>query len=413
MVSTLTMHILFLTDNFPPEGNAPATRTFEHVREWVNTGHKVTVITCAPNFPEGRVFEGYKNKWLLREKIEGINIWRVKTYITANDGFIKRTIDFISFMFSSFLFGLFVKNVQVVIGTSPQFFTIISAWALGKCKRVPFVFELRDLWPASISAVGIINSPLIIYILEKLEVFLYHQASLIIFVTQSFKFELQNKGVPTEKIVVLPNGVDLAKYKPLLSKDAEFSKKYHLKDKFVAGYIGTHGLAHGLDTIIQTAELLKDDNDIRIVFAGGGADRNRLEELVKADRLQNVVMIQRQPKELMQKLWSVCDVSLVTLKNKSLFSTVVPSKIYESMAMKLPIIISVPEGEATKIIRSKNCGLIVAPENPIDLAQAVKKLKEDKALYQALSANSVLAAQRYDRKYLANEMLSYLKDRVT
>ena len=275
------------------------------------------------------------------------------------------------------------------------------------------MFELRDLWPASISAVGVINSPLIIYILEKLEVFLYRQASLIISVTHSFKLELQNKGIPAKKIEVLPNGVDLAKYKPLLSKDAEFSKRYNLKDKFVAGYIGTHGLAHGLDTIIQTAILLKDDNDIRIVFAGGGADRNRLEELVKADRLQNVVMIQRQPKELMQKLWSICDVSLVTLKNRSLFSTVIPSKIFESMAMKLPVIISVPEGEATKIIRSKNCGLIVAPENPIDLAQAVKKLKEDKALHQALSANSVLAAQRYDRKYLANKMLSFLKDQVT
>ena len=123
------MHILFVTDNFPPEGNAPATRTFEHACEWVDKGHKVTVITSAPNFPEGKVFEGYKNKWLSKENTQGINVWRVKTYITANEGFIKRTIDFVSFMVSSLFFGLFTRKIDVVIGTSPQFFTVISAWA--------------------------------------------------------------------------------------------------------------------------------------------------------------------------------------------------------------------------------------------------------------------------------------------
>ena len=166
------MHILFVTDNFPPEGNAPATRTFEHAREWVSKGHKVTVITCAPNFPEGKVFDGYKNRWLSKETIEDINVWRVKTYITANEGFIKRTIDFVSFMICSLFFGLFVGKVDVVVGTSPQFFTVISAWALALFKRVPFVFELRDVWPASIAAVGAMRGSWIINILEKLELFL-------------------------------------------------------------------------------------------------------------------------------------------------------------------------------------------------------------------------------------------------
>ena len=181
------MHILFLTDNFPPEGNAPATRTFEHTREWVKQGHKVTVITCAPNFPEGKVFDGYQNKWLSKERIEGIDVWRVKTYITANEGFLKRTLDFVSFMLSSFLFGLFSKKVDVVVGTSPQFFTVISAWALAKLKRVPFIFELRDIWPASITAVGAMKKSKMISLLEKIEMFLYRQADSIISVTHSFK----------------------------------------------------------------------------------------------------------------------------------------------------------------------------------------------------------------------------------
>jgi glycosyltransferase involved in cell wall biosynthesis len=406
------MHILFLTDNFPPEGNAPASRTFEHAREWVDKGHKVTVITCAPNFPEGIVFEGYTNKWLSKQKIKGISVWRVKTYITANQGFIKRTIDFISFMVSSMFFGLFIRKVDVVVGTSPQFFTVISAWALAKIKRVPFVFELRDIWPASITAVGAMRGSWIIEILEKLELFLYRQANLIISVTHSFKSELQNRGVSADKIKVVLNGVDVLKYKRLPEKDKEFSEKYHLQGKFVAGYIGTHGLAHALDGIIEAAELLKVEDDIRVVFAGGGADRSRLERLVETRGLSNVVMIPRQPKENMQKIWSLCDVSLVSLRDTPLFSTVIPSKIFESMAMGLPIIISVPEGESTDIIRTQKVGLVIPPENSNGFVKAILKLEKDEDLYRDLADHSLLAASNFNRKILALEMLSHIEELV-
>lgn len=404
------MHILFLTDNFPPEGNAPATRTFEHAREWVDKGHKVTIITCAPNFPEGKVFEGYKNKWLSKGKIEGINVWRVKTYITANEGFIKRTIDFISFMLSSLFFGLFTRKVDVVIGTSPQFFTVISAWALAKFKRVPFVFELRDIWPASIIAVGAMKGSWIIKVLEKLELFLYHQADLIISVTHSFKQELKYRGVSPDKIKVVLNGVDLSKYKPLPERDKALSKEFKLQGKFVAGYIGTHGLAHALDSIVEAAELVKTESDIRIVFAGGGADRARLEKLVEARNLSNVVMIPRQAKENMPKIWSLCDVSLVSLKDTPLFSTVIPSKIYESMAMSLPIIISVPEGESTQIIRTQKAGLVIPPENPYRLAEALLKIKNDDDMYNTYAKNGFLAANKFNRRKLSIEMLDYMVD---
>ncbi len=403
------MHILFLTDNFPPEGNAPATRTFEHAREWVKLGHKVTVITCAPNFPEGKVFDGYRNEWLSKQKIEEINVWRVKTYIAANQGFLRRTIDFISFMFSSLFFGLFTRKVDVVIGTSPQFFTVISAWALAKLKRVPFVFELRDIWPASIKAVGVMKNSLILNMLERLELFLYHQANLIISVTNSFKSNLVNRGVPSEKIKVVFNGVDLSKYKPLPEKDKSFSKEFKLQDKFVAGYIGTHGKAHALENIIKVAELLKTESDIRIVFAGGGADRERLKNLVEISGLSNVVMIPRQPKENMQKIWSLCDLSLVTLKDTPLFSTVIPSKIFESMSMMIPIIISVPEGESTEIIRKENLGVIVPPENPKKLAEALLMIKNDNDMYNIYAKNGFLASKKFSRRKLSIEMLKYIE----
>jgi len=407
------LHILFITDNFPPEGNAPATRTFEHTREWVDKGHKVTVITCAPNFPEGKVFEGYKNKWLSKQIIEGINVWRVKTYITANEGFIKRTIDFISFMLSSLLFGLFTRKVDVVIGTSPQFFTVISAWALAKFKRIPFVFELRDIWPASITAVGAMRGSWIINILEKLELFMYGQADLIISVTQSFKLDLQNRGVSADKIKLVLNGVDLERYTPFQEKDESLADKYELKNKFVIGYIGTHGLAHALENVIEAAELIAKEDNIRIVFAGGGADRSRLEKIVSERGLENIVMIPRQPKDKMPQVWSLCDISLVHLKDAPLFKTVIPSKIFESMAMGLPIIIAVPIGEATNIIEEYMAGISVSPGCPTELSEKFLELAKDKELVRKLSNQSLNAAQNFDRKKLALEMLKYIKDVVS
>tara|TARA_Y100001935_G_scaffold181986_1_gene150746 strand:- start:10575 stop:11804 length:1230 start_codon:yes stop_codon:yes gene_type:complete len=406
------MHILFLTDNFPPEGNAPASRTFEHAREWYKKGHKITVITSAPNFPEGKVFDGYKNKFLSIEEIEGINVWRVKTYIASNKGFYKRILDFISFMISSFLFGIFVKKPDVVIGTSPQFFTVISAWAIAKFKRKPFIFELRDIWPASITAVGAMQDSFIIKLLEKAELFLYEQADLIISVTKSFKLELEKRGVLPTKIMYVPNGVDLEKIKPL-PKDESLSNKYNLDNKFVAAYIGTHGLAHSLEHIVEAAEILKDHKDLKIVFAGGGAVKENIKSLVNQKCLKNVVMIPAQPKDQMRKLWSLCDVSLVTLKDKELFKTVIPSKIFESMAMQKPVIISIPNGESTKIVESNNCGVVIPPENEVALSEAILTLKKNKALLGELGNNSLKASQEYNRKVLACKMLSYIEQMVT
>jgi glycosyltransferase involved in cell wall biosynthesis len=403
------MHILFLTDNFPPEGNAPATRTYEHAREWVKLGHKVTIITGAPNFPEGKVFKGYRNSWYSKSIIDGIEVRRVKTYITANEGFAKRIIDFMSFMITSFFAGLFVKKLDVIIGTSPQFFTAISAWALAAIRFKPFVFELRDIWPASITAVGAMGRTLPIRILEKIEMFLYRRADKIISVTHSFKSELIERGIEGNKIDVILNGVDLSKYEPTLHKDESFAEQYALTDKFVVGYVGTHGLAHSLDKIVEAAELLVDLKDVRILFAGGGAAKMDVERLVKEKKLSNVVLIPRQDKELMPKLWSLCDISLISLKDTDLFRTVIPSKIFESMGMGLPMIMTSPLGEGTDILEKSFSGVIVNPESPEEVAQAIRELYENKAKLKELASNSRKAAKFYDRNKLASSMIEKLQ----
>lgn len=401
------MHILFLTDNFPPEGNAPATRTYEHAKEWVKKGHKVTVITTAPNFPEGKVFSGYKNRMYSKEYIDGIEVRRVKTYITANQGFVRRILDYMSFMVSGFMASLFVKRPDVVIGTSPQFFTVVAAWATSAVKRVPFVFELRDIWPASITAVGAMKDSVVIKILEKIEVFLYNRADKIISVTNSFKKELVERGVNGDKIEVVINGVDLSKYQPS-DKDPELAAQYDLQDKFVVGYVGTHGLAHSLETIVEAAEALKENKDIVFLFAGGGAGADFVKELVAKKQLDNVRVLGRQEKSLMPKIWSLCDVSLVHLKDVPLFESVIPSKIFESMGMGLPIVIGVPKGEATSIVKETRTGLVIKPQDANEMSAAVTELYENNSLRVELSEASINSAKLFERKRLAESMLAHL-----
>ena len=403
------MHILFLSDNFPPEGNAPATRTYEHAREWVELGHSVTVITCAPNFPEGIVFSGYKNKWYQREEVEGINVVRVKTYITANEGFARRTLDYISFGVMGSVAGMFQKRPDVIVSTSPQFFCACSGWILSLMRRTPWVFELRDIWPASITAVGAMKTSATILMLEKLEIFLYRSATRIVAVTHSFKADLIKRGINGDKIDVVLNGLDLTQYSPADSKNFELADKYGLVDKFVVGYIGTHGMAHALDKVLEAAELLQYRDNIRFLFVGGGAERARLEKLALERGLRNVVMMPRQPKEAMPAVWSICNISLICLRDTPLFTKVIPSKIFESMGMGLPMVIACPRGEATEIIEGTSSGVVVEPENPKALHDCITALYLAPRRLAELRKASAKAAEMYDRRRLAVLMLESLE----
>ncbi len=402
------MRILFITDNFPPEGNAPATRTYEHAVQWVLAGHQVTVITGAPNFPEGILFEGYKNSWYRVEDMEGIRVVRVKTYIVANEGFLRRTLDYISFMVTSFIAGLFQRQPDVIVGTSPQFFTVCSAWMLSVFRRRPFVFELRDLWPASIKAVGAMQESRAIRALECLELFLYRKATAIVSVTNTFRSELGKRGVDINKIAVVINGVDLNRYTPR-GKGRELEEEYDLQGKFVVGYIGTHGMAHVLHRILEAAEILAGHKEIVFLFVGGGAQRETLVTQAESMRLDNVRFIPRQPKEMMPRIWSLCDVSLIQLKNEPLFRSVIPSKIFESMGMGLPILLLLPEGEASRIIRDTGAGLVIPPEQPDKLAEVVIDLYGNPDKRSALAKASARAASSYSREQQAGKMLEVLK----
>lgn len=400
------MHILFLTDNFPPEVNAPASRTFEHCREWIKAGHKVTVITCAPNFPKGRVFDGYRNKLFQQEQMEGIRVIRVWSYITANEGFVKRILDYQSFMVTATLAALFVRRVDVVIGTSPQFFTVCAAWMVALLKRVPFVFELRDLWPESIKAVGAMGDSAAIRWLEKLELFLYRKANLIVSVTHAFKRKLIERGVDGRKIGVVTNGVDMTRFKPM-EKDAALVERLGLAGKFVGGYVGTHGMAHHLETILDAAERLTAEglgDQFHFILLGDGARKGALKEYAAQRGLANVTFVDSVSKDEVARYWSVLDVSIIHLRKTELFTTVIPSKLFECMGMGLPVLHGV-EGESADIVRTEQAGEVFEPENVDQLVSLLKAFRSDTVRYQAHRVKCLAAAKKYDRSALALRML--------
>ncbi len=403
------VHILFLTDNFPPEVNAPASRTFEHCREWVRAGKQVTVITCAPNFPKGMVFDGYCNKLWQTEEMAGIRVIRVWSYITANEGFVKRVLDYVSFMFAAVAAAPFVRNVDVVVGTSPQFFTACAAYLTGTMKRVPWIFELRDIWPESIRVVGAMKESWVLDLLEKVELFLYGKASAIVSVTHSFRDTLIRRGVDGAKIHVVTNGVDIGRFSPR-DKDRELVARLGLDGKFVAGYVGTHGMAHALDTILDAAKSMKgtpDGDRYRFILLGNGAKRASLVDRAHAEGLDNVIFVDSVSKDEVVRYWSLLDVSIIHLKKTELFTTVIPSKLFECMGMAIPVLHGV-QGESAGIVEREDVGVAFEPENAPALGEALRRLANDQFLYQRLRDNGPRAALRYDRSALAAEMLAVI-----
>lgn len=404
------MHILFLTDNFPPEVNAPASRTFEHAREWVRAGAEVTVITGAPNFPKGSVFPGYRNRLWQRETIDGIEVIRVWTYITANEGFAKRIADYMSFMLSASLAALFVRKVDVVLGTSPQFFTACAGWFVGAVKRRPFVFELRDLWPESIKAVGAMSHSRAIAMLERIEWFLYRNAAHIVSVTESFRAHLMAGGIPAERITVITNGVDLTNFSPR-GKDSELQSTLGLDGAFVAGYIGTHGLAHGLGTLLDVAAMLPqlaDGRRLVLVLVGDGAEKRALQQRAAQENLGNVIFVDTVSKQDIVRYWSLLDACIVHLKRTPLFETVIPSKLFEAMGMGVPVVLGVA-GEAASIVTREACGRVVEPESVGAIAAALSEIAMDPALAAGFRDAGLAAARKYERSALAARMLAVLE----
>ena len=397
------MKILFLTDNFPPEVNAPATRTIEHCREWVKAGHDVTVITCHPNYPIGRVYDGYKNSWKKKEVIDGIKVIRVWTYITSNKGFIKRILDYISFSFTSFFAGLFLK-CDVIVATSPQFFTALSGRTLHFFKRKPWIMEVRDLWPDSIKSVGAMNDGIVLRYFSKEEKWCYRSAKKIVVVTDTFKEVISEKGIDAGKIEVIKNGANLSLFTPR-EKPAELVEKYGLQGKTVLGYIGTIGMAHKIDFLI---DCVKDLADCKLMILGEGAEKETLVKKVNDEGITNVLFIDSVAKDKVADYVALQDLALVNLRRDPLFKTVIPSKIFETSAMHIPIMLGV-DGEARSLVEQYGAGLYYEPEDKDDFLAKLKTILSDRKVYEQCQVGCDRLAKDFDRKKLAARMLEVIE----
>ncbi len=394
------MHILFLSHYFPPEVNAPATRTYEHCKAWVKLGHKVTVVSCVPHHPMGKAYPGYKNKVYQVENKDGIRSIKILTYITANEGFFKRTLNYVFYMMMAISVAPFLPKADIVISTSPQFFNGLAGYFVSRLKRAAWVLEIRDLWPESILAVGAVTNKRVIKVLEGIERFVYRKADHIVSVTHAFKDHISKNGALEEDISVIRNGVDLSFFEDAPS-DVEFAKHIGVEDKFVASYVGTHGMAHGLDLIIEAADRLRDHPNIVFVMAGDGSERKRLEQELIDRQLPNVRILGQLPKADMPKLWSVSDVSLVLLRKLDLFLTVIPSKIFESMAMKKPIILGV-QGESQGIVEEAGAGICIEPENVEQLVESILQLSNSQDICEQFGRQGAVHVKaNFDRSKLA------------
>ncbi|HEX4945300.1 MAG TPA: glycosyltransferase family 4 protein [Blastocatellia bacterium] len=403
------MKITFLCQYFPPEMGAPSARTYEHARHWASLGHDVTVITGFPNHPTGIIRPEYRGHFAKREKVDGINVLRTWIYCAANKGFARRVLNFLSFFVSSWLLGAFMtRRPEIVVGTSPQFFCAVAAYVLSCIKRVPFVFEVRDIWPQSAVELGVLRNPWIIRVLEAIEMFLYRRAALIVIVAESSRPYLIARGIAPEKIKMIPNGID-AQYLALASESGESIRaESDLQEKFVVSYIGTHGMSHALDTVLRAAKELEAAPDVHFLLVGEGAEKDNLKKLAEDLQLRNVTFVKEQPRERLLAFYRASDVSLVPLRRLPIFKKVLPSKMFELMGVGCPIICSV-EGEAAALIERAKSGICIEPENIAALVATIRQLRDTPALRQTLSENGErFVRTNYLRSVLAEKYLNVL-----
>jgi len=405
------MRILFFTHYFPPEGNAPASRTYENCKRWVKYGHDVEVITCVPNVPNGVVYDGYKNRLVQKEIIDGIKTKRVWTFIAANKGTFKRIINYLSYMLSATLVGMFIKKPDIIIATSPQLFCGWTGIVVGKIRRCPVILEIRDIWPDGITVHGVLTNKYSNAFLEFMARKMYNAATHIVTVGKGYKHILvKDKGIINENISVFTNGADLDVYFPV-QKNKDLKLKYAIDDQFICSYIGTIGMSHGLDIVIRAAKLLKKEQrqDIVFLFIGDGAMREDLKSQAVREKLDNIVFVGQQKKELIPQFYSISDTCLVHLKKADLYKSTLPSKIFEIFAMEKPLILGV-EGNAAEIVKKAEGGICIQPENEIQLVEAIKKLANNHNLvdlYGRSGRNYVI--EHFDRKKLAKDYLDLIE----
>lgn len=370
------MRILYLSQYFPPEAGATQTRAYEMAKAWVQLGHRVTILTEFPNHPSGIIPPSYKGKFFERSNLEGIEVIRVWVKASPIKNFRNRMLFYITYMINAIIAGILMAQgkYDLLYASSPPLFVGGAALLLSTVKRIPMVFEVRDLWPESAVALGELSNRKAIALATRLEEACYRKAIQVVVVTHGIYDRLVQRGIHTSKLYFLPNGanIDLFSYNPRGRE--RIRHDLGLDNKFVAIYAGIHGLAQGLETILEAASLLQKNPDIHILLIGDGPKKAELLTLANAYNLPNLTMMPEKPREQIPDYLSASDVALIPLKKADIFKGALPSKIFDAWACARPILLSI-DGEARSVVESVNGGLFIPPEDPAKMADALIGLR--------------------------------------
>ncbi len=403
------MNILFICQYFPPEPGAPAARTHEHAREWARLGHVVTVVCGVPNHPDGVIPPKYKRHFIYEEIEDGIRVLRCWFFAAPNAGRFRRSAAFVSFMAAALFWGA-VKGgrCDVVLATSPQLLCGLAGWLTALIKRRPFVFEVRDLWPQQIVDLGVLRNPMIIGWLQRLEMLLYRKSQAIVAVAPAAAESIIGRGIASEKVHTITNAIDL-EFFSLRPRMGAMRLRYGWGDRILAMYIGTHGMSQGLETVLEAARLLERRRDLHFVFIGSGAERQSLIDKAERMGLANVEFIPSQPRGDMPDFYAAADICLAPLKRRDVFRTNIPSKLFEIMACARPVILGA-EGQAREVLEAAGAGVVVTPEDPQALAQAVEMLADNPAARSRFGEQGRRHVEKhYSRAQRARALLEILE----
>lgn len=401
------MRILILTQYFPPESGAAQVRLKEVAKGLQQAGHAVTVVTAFPNHPTGVIPPEYRGRWLMHDEVDGLPVWRTWIYPVERGRFWKRLSNYFSFVFSSF-WGLSKAGQQdIILFESPPLFLGITALTYSRWHNCKMIMNISDLWPESAVALGLVNNKWMISAAKRLENLLYRKAWKISTQTEGIRNSLLERGLPAEKVTFLPNGVNLDMFSPR-ERDWQLAESLKLgTDDFVLIYTGTMGYAQGLESVISAAEILKEHRDIRFLFVGDGTEKPKLQEMAQARGLTHVSFVDFQPVQQMPRYFSLAGASIVPLKKSKLFEGARPSKMFPALGSEVPVIYC-GEGEAAELVLQSGGGVVVEPENPAQLAEAVLQLKKNPARQEMGRAGRIFVSEHYSWQQIIKSWLDQL-----
>jgi colanic acid biosynthesis glycosyl transferase WcaI len=404
------LRIGYVVQEFPPDLGAGPARVSEMARTWTAAGAEVTVITALPHRPQSEIHEAYRGRLAVEEDHDGIRVIRSWLYASPRRGFMRKIIGDGSFMFSGALNGLLRGGkFDVIIASAPPFLAQVAAEAMHLARRTPMIVELRDLWPDYLVGMGMLGNPVARRALFGLEKHLLKRAAHVVVVTESFRRRVVEKGVPFDRIDVIPNGVDTTQYYPA-DEEPPVEALRRRAGEFVVGYLGNFGAGQDLSAIVRAAAELRDVEGLRIVLTGDGPDRARVAALSESLGLENLLICGSIPRDKTRAFYNACDVCLVPLAPIDIFQETVPSKIFEIMACGRPILASL-SGEAARIVTESGCGLVAPPGDVVSIASAIRRLHVEGAGIRAElgSRGQKFVATNYERRVLALRYLQLLE----